>query len=68
MSEMKNKKEHSSFIDNIWGADLANVWLISKFNGGIHFLLCVIDTFSKYTGVFLWKIKSIQVLMLFTKF
>ena len=40
---------HSPFIDNIWGADLANMQLISKFNKGICFLLCVIDIFSKYT-------------------
>ena len=26
------RKVHSSFIDNIWGADLADMQLISKFN------------------------------------
>ena len=26
------RKVHSSLIDNIWGADLANIQLISKFN------------------------------------
>ena len=36
------------FIDNIWGADLADMQLLSKFNRGIHFLLCAIDIFSKY--------------------
>ena len=30
------------------GADLAYVQLMSKFNKGICFLLCVIDTFSIY--------------------
>ena len=30
------------FIDNILGADLADMQLINKFNKGIHFL-CVID-------------------------
>ena len=35
----KNKKAYSPFIDNIWGADLANMQLTSKFNKGIHFLL-----------------------------
>ena len=30
------------------GADLADMHLISKFNKGIRFLLCVIDIFSKY--------------------
>ena len=37
------KKVYSSFKDNVWGADLANMWLISKFNKGIWFLFCVID-------------------------
>ena len=29
---------HSPFIDNIWGADLADMQLISKFNTGCRFL------------------------------
>ena len=42
---------HSFFVDNTWGADLANMQLLSKFNKGIHFLLYVIDIYSKYTWV-----------------
>ena len=34
--------------DNIWGADLADMRLISTFNKGSRFLLCVIDSSSKY--------------------
>ena len=49
--EFKKKKAYSAFKDNIWGADLANIQLISKFNKGIRFLLCVIDIFSKYAWV-----------------
>ena len=45
------KKVHSPFIDNIWGADLADMQLISKFNKKIRFLLCVTDIFSKYAWV-----------------
>ena len=41
-------KVHLSFIGNIWGADLADMPLISKFNKGIRFLLCFINVFSKY--------------------
>ena len=37
------KKKHSSFKDNICGADLSNLQLINKFNKEIRFLLCVID-------------------------
>ena len=33
------QKVHSSFTDNIRGADLADMQLISKFNKGIRFLL-----------------------------
>ena len=35
----------------MWGADLANMQLISKFNKGIRFLLCAFDIFSKYAWV-----------------
>ena len=42
----KTRKVYSSFKDNIWGADLADMQLISKFNKEIRFLLTVIDMFS----------------------
>ena len=45
------RKVHSSFTDDIWGADLANMQLINKFNKGICLLLCVIDIFRKYAWV-----------------
>ena len=45
------KEVYSGFKDNIWGADLADMQLISKFNKGFRFLLCVIDIFSKYAWV-----------------
>ena len=37
--------------DNVWGADLVNMQLISKLNNGFRFLLCVINIFSKYSWV-----------------
>ena len=49
---------HSRFIDNIWGADLADMQLLSKFNKGIRFLLCVIDVISKYAWIVLLKDKK----------
>ena len=53
----------------IWGADLATMQLTTKFNKGFRFLLCAIDIFSKYTWVFLEKIKKVLVfLMLFEKY
>ena len=41
------KKVYSSFRGNI----LADMQLLSKFNKGFIFLLCVIDIFSKYAWV-----------------
>ena len=48
----------SSHKDNIWGVDLGDMSLISKFNKGIKYLLCVIDLFSKYAWVFGLKNKK----------
>ena len=42
------RKVQSPFIDNICGADLADMQLVSKSNKGFRFLLCVIDIYSKY--------------------
>ena len=44
-------KLHSYFIDNIWAADLADMQLISKYNKGFRFMLCVIDIYSKNAWV-----------------
>ena len=48
---MKKRKVHATFKDNIWGADLADMQLLSRYNKVIRFLLCVIDIFSKYAWV-----------------
>ena len=45
--KFNKRKIHSFFIDNTWGADLADMQLTSKFNNGVRSLLCVIDIFSK---------------------
>ena len=37
---------YSSFRGNIWDVDLSDMQLLSKFNKGLRFLLCVIDIFS----------------------
>ena len=49
--KFKKRKAYSALKDNIWGADLADMQLISKFNKGFRFLLCVIVIFSKYAWV-----------------
>ena len=51
IKNFKNRTVYSGFRDNIWVADLADMQLISKFNKGFRFLLCVIDIFSKYAWV-----------------
>ena len=52
------KKVYSSFKDNIWGFDLADMQLISKYNKGIMYLLCATDLFSKYAWVVSLKDKQ----------
>ena len=55
---------YSGFRDNIWGADLADMQLISKFNKGFRFLLCVIDIIVNILGLFLWKTKKVLLLLM----
>ena len=43
IKNFNKRKVYSSFKDNIWGVDLADVQLLSKFNKGFRFLLYVID-------------------------
>ena len=60
IKKFNKRKIQSIFIDNIWGAVLTDMQLISKFNKGIRFSLCVIDIFSKYAGVIPLKDKKRQ--------
>ena len=45
--KLKKRRVYSRFKYNIWGVDLADMQLISTFNKGFRFLLCVIDIFGK---------------------
>ena len=56
--KFKNRTVYSRFKDNIWGADLADMQLISTFIKRFRFLLCVIDIFNEYTWVFPLKDKK----------
>ena len=56
--KFNRRKVHSPFKDNICGADLADMQLISRFNKGFRFLLCVIDICSKCSGVIPLKDKE----------
>ena len=66
--KFEKRKVHSFFIDNIWGADLADIQLISKFDKEFKFLLYVIDIYSKYIWVTpLKEKKSITITNTFLK-
>ena len=49
--KFKKSKVYSSFKDNIWHVDLADMQSLSKYNNGNKYLLCAIDLFSKYAWV-----------------
>ena len=49
--KFKKGNVYSSFRDYIWGIDLANMQLLSKYNKGHKYLLCAIDLFSKYVWI-----------------
>ena len=56
--KFKKRKVYSSFRDNIWSADLADMQLLSKYNKEYKFLSCVIDIYSKYAWVIPLKDKK----------
>ena len=49
--KFRKRRVYSTFKDNIWGADLVDMQLISKFT--FTFLLCVIDILANMLGLFL---------------
>ena len=51
--KFKKRKVYSSFRDNIWGVDLADMQSLNRYNKRIKYLLCAIDLFSKYAWVIL---------------
>ena len=67
--KFKKRKVYSVFKNNILAADLADMQLISIFNKGFRFLLCVIDIYSKYAWVVPLKDKKgVSIVNAFQKF
>ena len=63
-----DKKVRWSFIDKIWGADLADMPFISKFNKGFRLLSGIIDIYNKYKwGIPLKDKKDITITNTFQK-
>ena len=51
----KKTRVYSSFRDNIWSTDLANMQSLSKYNKGVKYLLCAVYLFSKYGWIVILK-------------
>ena len=51
ITKIEKLKVYSSFKNNIWGVDLADMLLISTFNKEFRFLLCTNNIYSKYAWV-----------------
>ena len=58
LRKFNKRRVQSLLIGNIWAADPTHIQLISKFNKGIRFLLCVINIYSKYARVITLKDKK----------
>ena len=58
IKRVKKRKVYSSFKDNTWGVDLADMQSLSRYNKGFKYLLCAIDLFSKYAWVISIKDKK----------
>ena len=49
--KFEKRKVYLYIVGNVWGCDLVDVKLISKFNKRIKLSLCVIDIYSKYAWI-----------------
>ena len=59
IKKFMKRKVYSSFRENIWGVDLADMQSLSKYNKGVKYLLCAIYLFSKYAWVIPLKDKKV---------
>ena len=65
---IRKRKVQSPFIHNIWGADLTDMQLLSKFDEGIRFLFVLLTFSVNMHGLLLLNRKGVfQLLTLFKK-
>ena len=60
VKRFKRSKECAKFKDDIWAANIDEMGILSSFNRGVKYLLCVIDVFSKYTWFKALKDKKLK--------
>ena len=66
--KFKKRKVYSGFKDYIWGADLADMQLIGRFNKRLKLLLCIIDILRKHAWVVPLKDKKgVSIVNIFQK-
>ena len=58
IKNIKKRKAYARFKDNTWAADLAEMESLSSKNKDVRYLLRVMDVFTKYAWLNLWKIKK----------
>ena len=63
----EKRNAHSSSKNNSWGADHADIQLISKFNKKIRFYYVFSMSSANAHGLFLWIIKKILQLLILSK-
>ena len=67
--KFNGRKVYSSFKDNIWGVDIANIQSLSKHNRVIKYLLCAMVLVSKYAWVsFLKEERGVTIVYAFENF
>ena len=62
-----SKKVYSSFRDNIWDVDVADMQSLRIYNKGNKYLLCAVGLFSKYAWVVPLKDKGTSIVNTFQK-
>ena len=58
ITKFGKRKLYSSFKYHVWGADLTDMQLLSKYSKEIRFLLTVIDIYSKYAWAVSLEVKK----------